>query len=56
MQARGDQMVWLKRPEQVQLGHTALVGVMDALLNLQQGTFTQAQVCESGMKLLLMRM
>ena len=37
LQARGDQMVWLKRHEQVQLGHTALVCVMDSLLKLQEG-------------------
>ncbi|KAL0031913.1 hypothetical protein WJX79_004937 [Trebouxia sp. C0005] len=36
-QARGDEMVWLKRQEQTNAGHTALVGLMDALLNLQQG-------------------
>lgn len=33
-------MVWLKRHEQLRLGHTALVGAMDALLALQQGTAT----------------
>ena len=42
MQARGDQMIWLKREEQLQLGHTALVGVMDALLDLQAGTAAPA--------------
>lgn len=38
MQARGDQMIWLKREEQLQLGLAALVRVMDALLDLQAGT------------------
>ncbi|KAA6427899.1 MAG: c transferase [Trebouxia sp. A1-2] len=37
LQARGDEMVWLKRQEQTNAGHTALVGLMDALLHLQQG-------------------
>ncbi len=37
LQARGDEMVWLKRQQQVDAGHTALVGLMDALLHLQQG-------------------
>ncbi len=30
-------MVWLKRQQQADAGHTALVGLMDALLHLQQG-------------------
>lgn len=30
-------MVWLKRHEQVQLGHAALVCVMDSLLKLKEG-------------------
>ena len=30
-------MVWLKRQQQVNAGHKALVGLMDALLQLQQG-------------------
>lgn len=37
MQARGDQMVWLKRQDQLDAGHNALVDAMDALLALQQG-------------------
>ena len=37
LQARGDEMVWLKRQQQADTGHTALVGLMDALLHLQQG-------------------
>ena len=37
LQARGDEMVWLKRQQQADAGHTALVGLMDALLHLQQG-------------------
>lgn len=37
LQARGDQTVWLKRQQQRDAGHTALVGLMDALLQLQQG-------------------
>lgn len=35
IQARGD---WLKRQQQADAGHTALAGLMDALLHLQQGT------------------
>jgi len=37
LQARGDDMIWLKRQQQADAGHTALVGLMDALLHLQQG-------------------
>ena len=37
LQARGDETVWLKRQQQTNAGHTALVGLMDALLHLQQG-------------------
>lgn len=37
LQARGDEMVWLKRQQQADAGHEALVGLMDALLHLQQG-------------------
>ncbi len=37
LQARGDEMVWLKRQQQADAGHTALVGLMDALLHLQPG-------------------
>ncbi|KAL0054937.1 hypothetical protein WJX82_004792 [Trebouxia sp. C0006] len=43
-QARGDEMVWLKRQQQADAGHTALVGLMDALLHLQQGLATDFDV------------
>lgn len=30
-------MVWLKREQQAEAGHASLVGLMDALTQLQQG-------------------
>ncbi|KAL0023769.1 hypothetical protein WJX77_003977 [Trebouxia sp. C0004] len=36
-QARGDEMIWLKRQQLADKGHTALVCLMDALIHLQQG-------------------
>ena len=41
-------MVWLKRQQQVDAGRTALVGLMDALLQLQQGEEGYLHATEQG--------
>ena len=41
-------MIWLKRQEQLDAGHEALVGVMDALLHLQQGSVVVHIACDAS--------